>query len=368
MEKLIYSELKDGSLKIESSLSSPLTMFTSVNLLSLSDPSDNDRVLAFQTLEVFLNETVLFAFLQGIYTGMVAFTLSRIFSRRRGVGIHAMALVIIVLCILTAINFAFYWSFTVHSFIHHGQNFLTVFMAFNGPSDMEMLVHVGTGISGCISTVVADSAMVWRCWIVWGRCWIIILLPLVFMVIGAAFKILQIRATVQGTEPTINYKTCTTIYISLTLATTLLCTLLIVYRILSIQWARTKLSGTRTHSLGAYRNVIEIIVESAALYSTMLIVYIGFTFQDEVVGEYLDPIAEFFRGVAPTLIVVRVASGHSRPDDSWKGSTISSLHFGTGRHTQTSTETSTEEDLTMHEKKVIVSQGMEPEHVANEGV
>ncbi|KAK0185772.1 hypothetical protein F5146DRAFT_1227443 [Armillaria mellea] len=293
-------------------------MATGANIPSLSD---DDKVLVFQILGVYLNQTILFALLQGIYIGMVAFTLSRMFSRRRDVGINAMALVIIVLCILTTINFVFYWLFTVCSFIHHGQTFSTVIMAFDGPSDMETLARVSTGISACISTVVADSAMVWRCWIVWGRRWIIILLPLVFMVLGVAFKILQIRTIVQGTEPRINYKTCTTIYISLTLATTLLCTLLIVYRIL------------------------KIIVESAALYSTVLIVYIGFTFQDEVGGEYLDPIAEVIRGVAPTLLVGRVASGHSRPDDSWKGSTISSLHFGTGQHTHTGTETRTEEDL-----------------------
>ncbi len=36
------------------------------------------------------------------------------------------------------------------------------------------------------------------------------------------------------------------------------------------------------------------------------------------------------QGVAPTLLIGRVAAGHSRPDDSWKGSVISgSLHFGT---------------------------------------
>ncbi|KAK0228057.1 hypothetical protein IW262DRAFT_1490166 [Armillaria fumosa] len=375
-------------------------MVTGANIPSLSD---NDKVLVFETLEVFLNQIVLFAFLQGGISDIHRHGRLHFVKDLRGVGINAMALVVVVLCILTAINLAFYWLFTVHSFIHHGQSYLTVIMAFNGPSDMEMLVRVSTGISACISTVVADSAMVWRCWVVWGRRWIIIFLPLVFMVIGAgmldlplrawteqrtfkvAFKILQIRTIVQGTEPTINYKTCTTIYISLTLATTLLCTLLIVYRILSIEWARTKLSGTRTYSLGAYRNVIEIVVESAALYSTVLIVYIGFTFRDEVGGEYLDPIAEFIRGVAPTLLVERVASGHSRPDDSWKGGTISSLYFGTDRRTQTSTKTSAEEDVMrsdncVHDveaqaladrsdvEKVNVCQRVEPGHVADEGV
>lgn len=154
------------------------------------------------------------------------------------------------------------------------------------------------------------------------------------------------------TKPVINYNTCTTIYVSLTLATTLLCTLLIVYRILSIEWAKPKLVGTRSYNLGAYRNVIEVVVESAALYSAALIVYIVVIFQDGTVLDYIDTIAGFIRAIAPTLLVGRVASGHSRPDDSWGGSAISSLHFGAGGHTQTGTDSRTE-DLTVHNNNFV---------------
>ncbi|PBK93508.1 hypothetical protein ARMGADRAFT_1030127 [Armillaria gallica] len=45
---------------------------------------------------------------------------------------------------------------------------------------------------------------------------------------------------------------------------------------------------------------------------------------------YFDVLAGIARGIAPTLLVGRVAAGHSHPDDSWKGSVISgSIHFGT---------------------------------------
>ncbi len=37
------------------------------------------------------------------------------------------------------------------------------------------------------------------------------------------------------------------------------------------------------------------------------------------------------QGIAPTLLVGRVATGHSRPDESWQGSVMSSLHFGSRR-------------------------------------
>ncbi len=37
------------------------------------------------------------------------------------------------------------------------------------------------------------------------------------------------------------------------------------------------------------------------------------------------------QGISPTLLVGRVATGHSRPDESWQGSVMSSLHFGSRR-------------------------------------
>ncbi|PBK80455.1 hypothetical protein ARMGADRAFT_1092240 [Armillaria gallica] len=126
----------------------------------IPDLSDDDKATVFYMLDIALNRTILFAFLQGIYTGMVAFILSKIFSRGRGVSRNAMALVIIVLCILTAINFAFFWSSLVYSFIQHGQNFWTVLMALTDAPGMAKLFWMGPAISGCISTIVADSAMV----------------------------------------------------------------------------------------------------------------------------------------------------------------------------------------------------------------
>ncbi|PBK59807.1 hypothetical protein ARMSODRAFT_966629 [Armillaria solidipes] len=49
------------------------------------------------------------------------------------------------------------------------------------------------------------------------------------------------------------------------------------------------------------------------------------------------------RGIAPTLLVGRVAAGHARPNDSWQGSMISqSLRFGTD--SQSSNQGSSQED------------------------
>lgn len=72
----------------------------------------------------------------------------------------------------------------------------------------------------------------------------------------------------------------TMIYLSLVLATTLMCTLLIMYRILSVGGIK---AGLRT-----YRGVVEVIVESAALYSIALIIYISLIARNDLSGGYAD--------------------------------------------------------------------------------
>lgn len=57
--------------------------------------------------------------------------------------------------------------------------------------------------------------------------------------------------------------------------------------------------------------------------------------QSEAQTSLCDLVLITMQGIAPTLLVGRVASGHSRPDDTWKGSALSSLHFGTRNHAQT---------------------------------
>ncbi|KAK0496163.1 hypothetical protein EDD18DRAFT_1353828 [Armillaria luteobubalina] len=57
------------------------------------------------------------------------------------------------------------------------------------------------------------------------------------------------------------------LYLSLILVTTIWCTILIIYRILTVGRASNGIGG----GLGVYRHVIEVLVESSVLYSSILI-------------------------------------------------------------------------------------------------
>ncbi|KAK0224627.1 hypothetical protein EDD85DRAFT_234622 [Armillaria nabsnona] len=107
------------------------------------------------------------------------------------------------------------------------------------------------------------------------------------------------------------------------MATLLWCTALIVYRIL-------KVSGIAT-GIRLYRRMIEVMmVDSASLYSAVIVVLLVFEVHNENVGNYLTSISVGMRGIIPTILVGRVAAGHTRPDDGWRDSrsTVSTLEFG----------------------------------------
>ncbi|KAK0454218.1 uncharacterized protein EV420DRAFT_1765787 [Desarmillaria tabescens] len=95
--------------------------------------------------------------------------------------------------------------------------------------------------------------------------------------------------------------------------------------------------GEAGGGLRAYHHVLEILIESSALYSIALILCTAFFACNTISIMYFDVLAAIARGIAPTLIIGRVAAGHAHPDDSWMGSVISgSLHFRTCSRVQSS--------------------------------
>ncbi|PBK93720.1 hypothetical protein ARMGADRAFT_1030289 [Armillaria gallica] len=213
-----------------------------------------------------LNSRLLFSQLLGIYTGIFAVTM---------------------------------WNAV--GYTSHGQNMWMRYLSLTG--DYTALGSVGEGTAGIICNILADSTMIWHCWMVWGQHYSIVVLPSLCLFASTA--------------------------------TTIWCTLLIVYRILSVGWANSGAEGR----LGAYWHVIEVLVESSALYSICLIIYVVCYASNNWGGYYADILASISRGIAPTLLIGRVATGHALPDDSWNGSIMSSLHFG-----QDQSQTSPQQD------------------------
>ncbi len=81
------------------------------------------------------------------------------------------------------------------------------------------------------------------------------------------------------------------LYVAFSLVTTLWCTLMIIFHILSVGWASTG-SG---RPFKVYRHVIEILVESATLYTIFLLLDIVFTARLDRALSYMDVMAGFAR-------------------------------------------------------------------------
>ncbi|KAK0505411.1 hypothetical protein EDD18DRAFT_336543 [Armillaria luteobubalina] len=327
----------------------------------MPDLPDEEVAVIFNVNDAEFNRCIILAMTYGIYTCVFMATLWSICGPSQAktnttIGRKIMVAIIIALYLLGTIAVAVNWAFTRYSFITHGQNFWTVFSSFNNVTSVKqraptlfLVENVVTGVTGGLQNILADIAIIWRCWTVWGSRWQFVVVPILCMITGIVAKVFQeyieISALLNVHNPenfTPSSVDWTMVYLSLSLAVTLLCTILVVFRIVIVGRVN------RDATLGGYRSIIEIIVESAALLSVILIIYIVTYARGAYAAIYVDAIAANIRGIAPTLLVGRVASGHSRPDDTWKGSAISSLHFGTRNrvHTQATDEYNDEHSTT----------------------
>ncbi len=140
---------------------------------------------------------------------------------------------------------------------------------------------------------------------VWGRRWLVVLFPIVCLYSGfgeipgvccfhistdsqsictvCQISIIVFRPYNRIEEPAA-YVYLVVIYISCSLATTLWCTVLIVIRILTV----TRGVNGR---LGDYQHIIEVLVESSALHSVTLIIFIALEARNNAASVYFDTLA-----------------------------------------------------------------------------
>ncbi|KAK0207685.1 hypothetical protein IW262DRAFT_525464 [Armillaria fumosa] len=192
-----------------------------------------------------------------MYTGIVSDTLWNVFINKSRPIRRAMVAIIILLYFATTINFFLNWLVTINS--------ATLLLVTWPPPP---IFYIEIGIAAAVSTVVADSAIIWRCCMVWGRRWLIVLFPIFCLITVFVFKILEVFTGAFSWVENVRFLV---VYLSCILATTLWCAILIVLRIVTVIRAQ---NGT-DNRLGDYRRVIEVLVESSAPHSVTLIVFVA---------------------------------------------------------------------------------------------
>ncbi|KAK0488214.1 hypothetical protein EDD18DRAFT_645706 [Armillaria luteobubalina] len=293
----------------------------------------------FENLDMGVNNTILCALLYGIYTGVVAVTLWAVASRnncedrRRP---HFLVAIILLLYFLAAFTLYREWAGCITIFTTLAWKSVWEIWSLGNGSTSVILTGEVTAL---LSTVLADATLIWRCWIVWGRSWRVVLVPIACTTLATASRGIVAYYDTFGPlmspqasflQKAVNWAM---LYASLVMATLLWCTILIIYRILR--------AGGTAGRLRVFQRVIEMLVESAALYSTMIVILLVFEARNEVAAIYIEVLASAMRGIMPTMLVGRVAAGHARPDDSWsEGTPRSSIRFGNYSASQNDTEMS----------------------------
>ncbi|KAI0820502.1 hypothetical protein BC628DRAFT_1422839 [Trametes gibbosa] len=163
-------------------------------------------------------------------------------------------------------------------------------------------------------TLVADSFVTYRLYVVWSRVWWILIVPSVMLIATAVAgygACVEIGLATDGTavfadalQPWIRA------FFSLSLTTNLLATLLIAARIM---WSNRRVKKFRTTGAAAGSNweVVETLIQSAAIYSaalaSLLGTYLAGSNAQYICVDILQPLI----GVVFTLIIIRVGLGYT---------------------------------------------------------
>ncbi|KAK0432377.1 hypothetical protein EV421DRAFT_1910987 [Armillaria borealis] len=296
--------------------------------------TSKDKEAIFEGMDIYLNQILLEAFLDGVYTGILAIALWSIFSPKNFQIKQQkliMVLAIIFIYIGEIIDFSLSWWLVNYAFIKNGWNFWEVFLGFQVIWSSFLWMVWEVQIISMIATVIAETIMVGysEVSLIWRR-WLIVLLPILCTLIATAAKSIyiydyvNINVSLQATMSVGSFAIWVILYASFILTTTILCTILIIYQIIKV------VSCTECGRVGiqSYRGVIEILVESASLYSFVLLLNVILTARGILAADYIDIVASVMQGITPTIVLGRVAAGQARPDDTWSESVASSLHFG----------------------------------------
>ncbi|PBK76322.1 hypothetical protein ARMSODRAFT_969061 [Armillaria solidipes] len=121
-----------------------------------ADLTADDIAFISHVLDLELNSSIFYSLLTGIYTGVIAVTFWNIFTNKSQSNSRVVFTVIILLYLLTLIDFAFNWSQLCSGFIDQGMNLWTIYQWFSYP---HRITTVPEGVVSGICTVFADSTL-----------------------------------------------------------------------------------------------------------------------------------------------------------------------------------------------------------------
>jgi len=182
---------------------------------------------------------------------------------------------------------------------------------------------MGADMFIAVTDFIGESILIYRCWLLWSKNYWIIILPCLTSLGGLA-SVSGVIRLLQEIDPTSPMAPKSLVPLGLAGFTLPLCTNVFVTSLIAGRiWY---ISPRKAHDMpgvnfpiGRGRAAIDIVVESGALYlAVQLILVILFAIQHPAQG-IVCVIAVQIYGIAPSLIVIRVALGLSSTPSSSRG-------------------------------------------------
>ncbi|KAK6980732.1 hypothetical protein R3P38DRAFT_3376649 [Favolaschia claudopus] len=186
-----------------------------------------------------------------------------------------------------------------------------------------------TNACWALVTPVADIFIVFRTYIVWGYDWRVVILPALLSLANLGTGALVIAALIEAGDQNSAISSSKVdslnAFISLSLCTNVVCTGLIAFRIVQVHRQVSWMVASNTRRSSESLRVLSIIVESAAIYTLLLIA--------TLITDHLDGFVSFILinctpptiGVVFSYIIIRVSRGTSYGENSITATSVSTL-------------------------------------------
>ncbi|KAF9553477.1 hypothetical protein CPC08DRAFT_645613, partial [Agrocybe pediades] len=190
---------------------------------------------------------------------------------------------------------------------------------------LDVKPDTGGDAAANVITLMVDSLLIYRCYIIWGSSWKVVIIPSMALIASTVMSVLR---TIAASQPASSLFAQRAVrfglpYWSLSLSLNMLVTLLIITRL----WlARRQVAGfSEPEQLSIYTGIAAMLVESALPYLILLILY-G---KGNTAETLFLPLLVHVQCITPQLIIIRVRRGRgwSKGTVGQRSSPLSEIKF-----------------------------------------
>ncbi|KAI0331106.1 hypothetical protein GY45DRAFT_1322808 [Cubamyces sp. BRFM 1775] len=177
-----------------------------------------------------------------------------------------------------------------------------------------------------IITFLADGLLLWRCYRVWQKWYIMVIPTLMWLAATVLSALTTIQAALPASSLWANNTFAVSVpYWSLSIALTLVLTLLLIARLLYIR--RKIVSVLGLHYGRTYSSVVAMVLESALLYGLVSLVFIILYGLHNTAENLFIPLLAQVECISPMLIILRVCRGRAVDNDFLSEEKLTQIKF-----------------------------------------